>query len=137
MSRGLRNNNPGNIRISGTQYQGEIQPSQDKDFKQFESMAYGYRAMFMLLYTYQKRYHLHTIREMINRYAPPQDNNHTENYIKAVSEWSGVPADSRITTTYEAVMVPIVAAMSRVENGVPVDITYVKAGWELFKNDVL
>lgn len=44
--RGLRNNNPGNIRLSSTKYQGEVQPSQDTAFKQFESMAYGYRAIF-------------------------------------------------------------------------------------------
>lgn len=36
--RGLRNNNPGNIRLSSTKYQGEVQPSQDTAFKQFESM---------------------------------------------------------------------------------------------------
>lgn len=136
MSRGLRNNNPGNIRISGTKYRGEIQPSQDKAFKQFESMAYGYRAMFMLLYTYQKRHRLHTIRQMIGRWAPPVEND-TEAYVSAVSRDSGVPADSRITATYEAVMVPIVAAMSRVENGVPAVMADVKKGWELFKKDVL
>lgn len=46
MSRGLKNHNPGNIRQSATKYIGEVRPSQDKSFKQFSSMAYGYRAMF-------------------------------------------------------------------------------------------
>lgn len=131
MARGLSNNNPGNIRISGTRYQGEIQPSKDRAFKQFETMAYGYRAMFMLLYTYQKRHGLRTIRQMISRWAPPTEN-FTENYIRYVAQWSEIGADTRIDTLIESTMVPIVAAMSRMENGVPAVMADVEAGWQLF-----
>ena len=42
--RGYRNNNPLNIRISGNNWIGEIKPSGDKSFCQFETMAYGFRA---------------------------------------------------------------------------------------------
>ena len=49
LPRGLRNNNPGNIRINDDLFQGEIRPSKDKSFKQFTTMAYGYRAMFKIL----------------------------------------------------------------------------------------
>ena len=52
LSRGYRNYNPGNIRISNTRYKGEVVPSQDTAFKQFQSMEYGYRAMFVLLHYY-------------------------------------------------------------------------------------
>lgn len=135
MSRGLRNNNPGNIRISGTTYKGEVVPSQDKAFKQFKSIDYGYRAMFMLLHTYQKRYSLNTISDMINRYAPPIEN-HTDGYIDAVAKWAGVGPTARITTTNRDVMVPVVAAMSRVENGVPAVMADVEAGWKLFITDI-
>ena len=132
--RGLRNNNPGNIRISKTKYLGEVQPSQDSAFKQFTTMAYGYRAMFTLLYTYQKKYGINTIADAIIRYAPAIEN-HTTAYIDMVSEWSGVPATSHITTTNADVMVPIVAAMSRVENGIPAVMSDVEAGWKLFIED--
>lgn len=131
MARGLSNNNPGNIRISGTKYQGEIQPSKDRAFKQFESMAYGYRAMFMLLYTYQKRHGLRTIRQMISRWAPPTEN-HTDNYVLCVAQWSQIGADTGIDTLTKSTMVPIVAAMSRMENGVPAVMADVEAGWQLF-----
>lgn len=127
--------NPGNIRISGAKYKGEVQPSQDKAFKQFESMAYGYRAMFMLLYTYQKKRGLSTIREMITRYAPPVEN-HTVVYIDTVAKRSGVGADTRLTATNRDVMIPIVAAMSHVENGKPAVMAEVESGWELFIKDV-
>ena len=133
-SRGYRNNNPGNIRLGTVTYQGEVVPSKDKAFRQFRTMAYGYRAMFVLLHTYQRKHGLMTIEAMIARYAPAVEN-HTRAYIDAVAEWSGVPATCRVTSTNAEVMVPIVAAMSRVENGVPADIDEVEMGWKLFIND--
>lgn len=133
LSRGLRNNNPGNIRISNIRYLGEVD-STDSAFKQFKTMAHGYRAMFVLLHTYQKKYRLNTIEDMISRYAPAVEN-HTKAYIDAVSEWSGVPATSRITTTNGDIMVSVVAAMSRVENGVLANMNDVVKGWDMFISD--
>ena len=68
LPRGLRNNNPGNIRINDDLFQGEIRPSKDKSFKQFTTMAYGYRAMFKILSNYFKNYKLDTIRKLITRW---------------------------------------------------------------------
>lgn len=131
--RGLRNNNPLNIEKTkgGNPWQGEIVPSADSRFAQFKSMAYGYRAAFKLLDNYQRNYGIETISRMIERWAPSNEN-HTDNYVKVVSERSGVPANSRITTRNRDVMVPIVAAMSFVENGVEAKMSDVEAGWELF-----
>lgn len=130
MSRGLRNRNPGNIRISKTKYLGEVTPSQDKAFKQFQTMAWGYRAMFVLLHTYGKNGY-RTLRQMINRYAPPVEN-HTENYIASVSRWAGVFEDVALDTLDPAEMIPVVSAMSRMENGVPAVEADVREGWQLF-----
>lgn len=130
--RGLRNNNPGNIRISEDNWQGQVKPSQDKAFVQFKTMAWGYRAMFATLNTYCTKHGLNTISKMISRYAPPQDNNHTEAYISSVCKWSGVGPDIAVTPTNKDVMIPIVAAMSRVENGVPAVMADVEEGWKLF-----
>ena len=132
--RGLRNNNPGNIRQNGIRYTGEIQPSLDGAFKQFECIEYGYRAMFVLIHTYQRKYGLNTIADIIARYAPATEN-HTKKYIDAVSDWSGVSPTSHITTTNGDIMVPVVAAMSRVENGIPAAMAEVEKGWQLFIRD--
>lgn len=133
ISRGLRNNNPLNIEKTkgGNPWLGEIVPSADSRFAQFKSMAYGYRAAFKLLNSYQRNYGLDTIRKMISRWAPSNEN-HTDTYVETVSNRSGVPANSRITSTNRDVMVPIVAAMSYVENGVEARMADVEAGWELF-----
>ena len=129
-SRGYRNNNPGNIRINGDKFQGEVIPSQDKEFKQFESMAYGYRAIFKILRNYQINYKLNTIRQMIIRWAPKKEND-TANYISFVSEISGIPADDPIRTDNREMMIRIVAAMSRVENGIDADMVDIIDGWNL------
>lgn len=129
-SRGLRNNNPGNIRHDDTTWRGEV-ASADKAFKAFESMAWGYRAMYVVLNTYQKKHGLRTVKQMISRWAPPVEND-TEAYVDAVARWSNVSADAGITTTNRDVMMPIVAAMSRVENGTFAVMRDVAAGWDLF-----
>ena len=130
-SRGMRNNNLLNIRINSDKFQGEVIPSGDKAFKQFETAAYGYRAAFKILRTYIGKYGLNTIRKMITRWAPPEDGNHTENYIRVVSERSGIPADDIVYPDNREMMVRIVAAMSFVENGVEADMSDVVRGWEL------
>lgn len=88
--------------------------------------------MFVLLHTYRVRHGCRTLREMINRYAPPVEN-HTENYIRSVASRSGVPEDRPLDTRCADMMIPVVAAMSAVENGVPARPEDVKAGWELFE----
>lgn len=131
MSRGLRNCNPGNIRQSRSRFQGEVRPSRDSAFKQFESMAYGYRAMFVLLDTYRTRYGLSTIREMISRWAPPTEN-FTEGYIRFVAQRTGIRPDETLDSRSPRDMIPIVAAMSEIENGAKAVMSDVEEGWRLF-----
>ena len=109
--RGVRNCNPGNIRKSNDHFSGEIE-STDKDFKRFRSMAYGYRAMFRILRTYKNNYSLNTLEQMINRWAPPKDNNKTEAYIQFVSEKSGIARDHIVDVSNMVVMCRIVEAMA-------------------------
>ncbi len=134
MSRGLRNNNPGNIRRGNFRYKGERPKSEDLAFRQFESVEWGYRAMFVLLHTYQTKHNCRTLRQMISRYAPPVENN-TENYIRRVVHTTHLAADREISTLDGAVMTSVVAAMSEVENGVNPDMAAIWRGWRLFIAD--
>ena len=129
--RGLRNRNPGNLRRSGTRFLGEVSPSLDPEFKQFSTMAWGYRAIFVLLDTYRKR-GLRTLRAMLTRYAPPVEND-TGAYLRTVAARSGVAPDTPVDTADGPTMRPIVAAISGVENGVPALPDEVAAGWALFE----
>ena len=133
MSRGLSNCNPGNIRQSKVRYKGEVQPSRDPAFKQFESLAWGYRAVFVLLHTYRVRHGLRTVRGMISRWAPPVEN-HTEAYIRAVAADTGIDPDEPLDTLDPATMIPLAAAISRVENGTAADRGEIERGWALFSD---
>ena len=126
--RGLRNNNPLNIRHSADRFQGEIEGN-DTGFKTFSSVSYGYRAAFVILATYLSR-GCNTIEKIITRWAPPAENN-TAHYIANVEKWSGIPRNQPLTAADGAAYQRIVVAMSRVENGIPADIRQVKAGFAL------
>ena len=130
-TRGLRNNNPGNIRINSDVFQGEITPSSDPAFKQFKTMAYGYRAVMKTLQTYAKKYKLATIRQWIYRWAPPQDKNHTEAYVSFVSKYTNIQPDEPLDCENKEVMCAIAAAISQQENGVAPDLSDVNTGWTL------
>lgn len=131
MTRGYKNNNPLNMRHDKDKWQGEIVPSRDPAFKQFETMAWGYRAAFKLLHNYQKYHGCRLLSDFISRWAPPVENNTTA-YIRTVAKRSGLEDVSAIDTLNGEQMLKIVAAMSFVENGVEPDMADVRAGWDLF-----
>jgi hypothetical protein len=126
--RGLRNNNPLNIRHSADVFQGEIQGT-DKSFKTFATMPYGYRAAFATLATYLSS-GWNTIEKIISHWAPPSEND-TESYIVNIEKWSGVPRNKILTVSDGADYMLIVAAMSFMENGRNADITQIKAGFAM------
>lgn len=84
-TRGIRNNNPANIR-RGSYWRGLVNKPTDKAFCQFISMSWGVRALLITLRTYVVKHHLHTVREIITRWAPPSDGNNTEKYIEYVEQ---------------------------------------------------
>ncbi len=82
LPRGLRNNNPLNIR-KGCKWQGLEKNQTDPDFCQFRSLEYGFRAAFKVLNTYYVGRGLKTIEKIVSRWAPPNENN-TNKYISFV-----------------------------------------------------
>ena len=93
LPRGLRLNNPGNIR-PGAGFFGEI--GDDGGYAEFDSDAAGIRAIQRLLKTYGNQYGINTLRGLANRYAPPSDNNPTDNYIEFLSQQTGIDPDEPI-----------------------------------------
>lgn len=131
MGRGYRNNNPCNIRNSREKWDGEVIPSQDKEFKQFRSMAYGFRAVFKLLHNYNTKHGCKTMEQMINRFAPPVENN-TSSYVTHVANKTHIDPKSSIDTRNRDIMVPMVSAMALHENGTAPKAKDVEEGWNLF-----
>lgn len=116
-SRGIRNNNPGNIRW-GDEWQGLVPQAQrtDKSFCQFISPEYGIRAMIIILRNYQSKYGLKTITGIVKRWAPPNEND-TQAYIRSVSTATGTDADKPIDLTDSRKLFPLLQAIIKHENG--------------------
>jgi len=128
LPRGLRNNNPLNIRHNNDTFQGEVTGT-DKSFKTFSCMPYGYRAAFVILHTYLQRGE-NTIAKIVSRWAPPIEND-TAKYIAFVEKYSGISRHRELTTADGADYILIVSTMSFMENGKNADISEIKAGFNL------
>ena len=114
-TRGIRNCNPGNIRLSnGVPFVGEV-PSTDKSFRQFKSMVYGIRALIKLLQIYYHTYNLITVRAIISRYAPSNENR-TDKYISFVCEYMHVSSDTILQLTVPSVLFSLVCAICEYES---------------------
>ena len=91
-SRGIRNNNPLNIRRNpANQWQGLRPVQADKLFCQFKAMKWGLRAAIKLLDNYIRR-GAQTPRQIISRWAPPSEND-TASYVRKACQRAGLDPD--------------------------------------------
>lgn len=126
--RGIRNNNPLNIRI-GNVWIGEVSDPTDPDFEQFISMVYGVRAGFILIRRYIRHYHRTTIPQVIAAWAPSNENNTTA-YIDRVCKVSGIGNDVQLKFEDEDQMVALVDAMILVECGQHIQEKIIRDGYK-------
>lgn len=113
--RGVRNNNPGNLEASSSNpWVG--QTGSDGRFAKFETPEHGIRALGRNLISYQRQ-GIDTVSEIINRWAPPSDNNDTAAYIKSVCAQLGVKADQPLDASNPDTLQALCAAIIKHENG--------------------
>lgn len=115
ISRGIRNNNPLNIRV-GNNWQGEVENPSDKEFEQFISLEMGLRAGFIIIRRYIEKYSCKTIKRIIERWAPPSEND-TKAYISIVARHAGVDPNRQLSFEEASILCSIVQAMAFVETG--------------------
>lgn len=127
MTRGIRNNNPGNLLYDGTPWDGLANPPSDGTYCVFVNPQYGIRAMAMTLSNYVAVDGVNPdLTSIISRYAPPASND-TASYIADVSQETGLNP----TQTFDmgSVLPSLIAAMIRHENGVqPYDSATIAQG---------
>lgn len=113
--RGVRNNNPGNLEASSSNpWVG--QTGSDGRFAKFETPEHGIRALGRNLISYQRQ-GIDTVGEIINRWAPPSDNNDTTAYIRAVCAQLGVTANQPLDASNPDTLQALCAAIIKHENG--------------------
>ena len=114
-ARGIRNNNPGNLEYSKTNpWAG--QTGDDGRFAKFETPEHGIRALGRNLLSYQRQ-GIDTVNDIINRWAPPDDNNNTSAYIEAVCAQLGVTPDQPLDASNPDTLKALCAAIIHHENG--------------------
>lgn len=127
--RGIRNNNPLNIRV-GNVWLGEVKNPTDPHFEQFNSMEYGLRAGFILLRRYIRHYKRLTIEDIISSWAPSNENN-TKAYIATVVKVSGIPSNRILHYSNKETMCKLVDAMCFVENGAHISMEKISRGYDI------
>lgn len=126
----IKRNNPGNIRPTTKKWLGECtRPGQP--FCEFQSIEYGCRAMIKLLSTYMTKHGLTTIQTIIQRWAPPSDNNDTQSYCNHVARMTGYGI-TQVLASNKQTLINLAKSMTRVEHGInpPADDVWNKA-WQL------
>lgn len=112
--RGIRNNNPGNIRISDVQWQGKVN-SPDAQYEAFSTPEAGIRATALNAITKANR-GTNTIQSLISEWAPPNENN-TQAYISAVSSSMGMSPMDKLNLNDPAQLTSLTNAIITHENG--------------------
>ncbi len=129
-SRGIRNNNPLNIRRSRDKWKGMRKVQTDKAFVQFTRRVYGYRAAFVLLKNYIAK-GKDTIGKIIAKWAPSSDGNNTQSYIRYVSSTTGIDASHALGWEDRDDLVEIVRSMAHMESGIIESKELIEEAYEL------
>ena len=132
--RGIRNNNPLNIR-KGSSWKGERPKQSDPKFEEFISMEWGIRAAFRLMRNHitgfkGSRPRMNTIRKLVAVWAPPSENA-TDRYVRLVCEKTGYNESTVIDPDSQTMMVKIARSMAFVECGVWIDEDKFVSAWNL------
>ncbi|MGE8688640.1 MAG: LPD38 domain-containing protein [Achromobacter sp.] len=112
--RGIRNNNPGNIQ-KGVGFDGEI-AGNDPRFATFRKPEDGIRGLAVNLLTYQRQHGLDTVEGIINRWAPPSEND-TGAYVQQVARAVGVEPNQQLDLSNPDTLTKLTAAIIQHENG--------------------
>ena len=118
LPRGIRNNNPGNLRLTSIPWQGKVPNAENTDgaFEQFFQFHMGLRAMILDIRNDIIEDGMNTLTLLLNEYAPPSENN-TSNYIQIVSQATGISPHQTIIPNQDT-MRKLVKSMAKVENGI-------------------
>lgn len=146
LRRGIRNNNPGNIKRGSSAWKGKIPfiQSTDTTFEQFTTVEYGIRAMMVLVSNYYNKNGLKTVSAIIKKWAPAgAENPNQTKYINHVVNKipiKGLTATTPINVNDKYVLLHLVLGMCEFENGVnelhaSLDDKHFYDAYDLFKGN--
>ncbi len=110
---GQRINNPYNIKQYDQGFLGES--GEDSGFISFEDPMYGVRAADRVLNTYGTKRGINTVRGLINRFAPPSEND-TSSYVNYISGQLGIDPDAEVDLSDPEMRARILSPMAMMES---------------------
>lgn len=113
--RGIRNNNPGNLNFAG-QAGATKEGGENGRFAVFESMRDGISALYKQIQLYFSR-GVNTIESVVNKYAPADDNNNVQAYIKQLVGATGKQADEQLSGEDTETVFKLIRGIINHENG--------------------
>ncbi|WP_387464105.1 structural protein [Photorhabdus sp. RM323S] len=119
MTRGIRNNNPGNIEYNRfNDWRGQLQynPLIEDRFCRFETPEYGIRALIKIIQNYNRKYGINTVNGIISRWAPSSENN-TDAYISRVCKDTGMTRGQVVDVFNQVFMAKLIKSIINMENG--------------------
>ncbi|WP_089586722.1 hypothetical protein [Escherichia coli] len=115
LSRGIRNNNPGNLNFAG-QKGATLESGPNARFASFPTMLEGIAALDRQVMLYLKR-GKNTIDQIIDIYAPSSDGNNTSSYKSYLSQYTGLGVKEKIDGSNFEVMKKLIQGIINHENG--------------------
>ncbi|HFO2997311.1 TPA: lytic transglycosylase domain-containing protein [Escherichia coli] len=115
LSRGIRNNNPGNLNFAG-QKGATLESGPNARFASFPTMLEGIAALDRQVMLYLKR-GKNTIDQIIDIYAPSSDGNNTSSYKSYLSQYTGLGVKEKIDGSNFELMRKLIQGIINHENG--------------------
>lgn len=132
--RGIRNNNPLNLRKSNILWKGKIRLGTDNEFEQFVDIFYGIRAAMVNMRTHIKqdaqRLIRCTVKREIARWAPPTENN-TTRYVQLVCQRAELQPEDTLDFTNKQMICRLCHEMAYMECGVQLPMDYFEKSYEM------
>lgn len=129
--RGIRNNNPLNIRFNErNKWEGKItENKQDCEFEEFQSMKWGFRAAFVLIHNIITKHGKKTLADIIATWAPASDGNNPAGYTNTVASRLGIDPKKELDFEDGVIICGVVQEMARVETGRDLELPIVLCGY--------
>ncbi|EEV7166557.1 lytic transglycosylase domain-containing protein [Escherichia coli] len=115
LSRGIRNNNPGNLNFAG-QKGATLESGPNARFASFPTMLEGIAALDRQVMLYLKR-GKNTIDQIIDIYAPSSDGNNTSSYKSYLAQYTGLGVKEKIDGSNFEIMRKLIQGIINHENG--------------------
>lgn len=131
LPRGIRNNNPLNLRKSNNNWLGKVVNGDDPAFEQFMDIRFGIRAAMINARTICRRQYPCTIESLIYTWAPPSDGNNSKAYVDAVCKRANLGRNYVVSWKERDKFIALIRAMAVVECGEPIKFQLFEDAYEM------